>query len=104
MVNTVCGMEWFSRIKAGAEYIEIKKEEISQPMLKNAPLKKSNYGKVWDTYYKKGFGAASVLVVKSNGPSCLATLKSIIKKILPKPWTDKIRSVLGKDKELNNNG
>lgn len=93
-INTVTGRALFEKIKEKSEYITIEKNEIIQPMISHAPLKKNNYADVWKIYYDKGFEAAAELCCSSNQPKILARVVMRICRFIPSRFKRYIRKIL----------
>ena len=66
LVNSNKGIEIFEQIKNSFKKIELKKEEIVQPMLQSAPKRKDNYQRFWNKYKKDGFSESSVYIIKKE--------------------------------------
>lgn len=93
MINTKRGKDAFNSIQNLLVTIQIKEDEIFQPMLMHSPEKKNNYDEVWEIYHKDGFEKAALTVNRTNRMSFIVRLKIKLARDLPLPLVTAIRKI-----------
>lgn len=92
-INTRLGKVLFDNVCENAEYIQIKEDEIRQPMILHAPQKANDYDKIWNVYYSEGFENAANVVINAHKLNFYTRFKISMMRRLPVSWSNALRKM-----------